>query len=350
MFKKTILILVFIFYANNAYAAAWTKEKNEAQVIVSYAISSNEPFALLKNKKDKKLNYYEKREQKLYSEYGVTDNLTFGLQIQNDKLIVGNDLSFSGTITNDDYPLDKMENYLESIGKTVDEFRLLSSPEKSTIYSDFLKEQAKIKTKEKDGFAKVFFRQKLFSNGGFVMSLQPGFQFPLNNKDNISERINYTNTKNSFELRLSNGYSFRYDDERSPFYQYHFVNFDVAYKKIIDSFFDEIKLDLSVGLRMNKNSFMLLEFFKTYNNRSSSKYALNNPFKSVTREYAENAGEQAFGLNPKNNYFLKTQNKQLKISSVTKFSDTVSSQLSFFKTYTKFDSSSGVEFGLWFNL
>jgi hypothetical protein len=243
-----------------------------------------------------------------------------------------------------------MQGYFTSIGITEADFHLLSSQNKKIIYDQFLKHEARTKTKEKDAFMKIFARQKLLQNNNIILSIQSTYQFPLTKKDNISEKINYINTKKSLKLALSLGSSFEYKNINSLFNQRHFINLNIGYKKIFDTFYDETNLELAGGIRMNQTSFMLFEIFRTYNHQSPSKYGLNNPFKKAGRKYAENAGEIVAELNPENNHFLRTENTQIKLSSITRFSDLISVQMGIFGTRTKYDNSYGAEISLWFNI
>jgi hypothetical protein len=346
----TPLFCGLIAYTPNAYPAAWTKEKGNLELITSYAFSTNKPKAFLTEDYQNEKSYYDKQEYKLYSEYGVTNNLTAGLAIEHNTIRIGNDIKFKSNIENEEYPTDKMQSFFKQIGITEAEFNLLSPNNKKVIYDSFLANEAKTKTKEKDAFMKIFVRQKLFQNKNITISFQPTFQFPLTKKDDISEKINYINTKKSLELMFSLGSSFEYKNINSIFNQYHFTNLNLGYKKVFDNFYDEINIEFAGGIRINQTSFMLFEIFRTYNNQSPSKYGLNNPFKKADREYSKNEGELVKELSPENNHFLRSENTQIKLSSITQFSNLVSFQIGISGTRTKYDDSYGIEISLWFNL
>jgi len=346
----TVLFCVFFISCQDAHSAAWTKEKGKTEIITSYALSTNEPEAFLTGNYKTKQKYYDKQEYKLYLEHGITNNLTGGFSVEHNTIKIGNDVKFKSKIDNDEYPTNQMQGYFTSIGITEADFNALSSQNKTIVYEGFLEQEARTKTKEKDAFMKIFARQKLFQNKNIVLSFQPTYQFPLTKKDNISEKINYINTKKSLELMFSLGSSFEYKNNNSLFNQRHFINLNLGYKKIFDNFYDETNLEFTGGIRMNQASFMLLEIFRTYNHQSPSKYGLNNPFKKVGRKDAENAGGIVAELSPENNHFLRTENTQIKLSSVIQFSDLISFQMGIFGTRTKYDDSYGIEISLWFNI
>lgn len=345
-----ILLCGLVLCTQNAYSAAWTKEKGNTEIITSYAFSTNKPKKFITRKYKEEQKYYDKQELKLYLEHGITNNLTGGFAIEHDTIRIGNDVKFKSTIENGQYPTDDMQEYFKKIGITENDFDNASEEDKNIIYDNFLENEAKRKIKEKDAFMKLFVRQKLFQNQNIVLSLQPTFQFPLTETDDISEKVNYINTKKSLELMLSLGSSFEYKNINSIFNQHHFVNLNLAYKKVFNNFYDEINIELAGGIRINQTSFLLFEIFRTYNNESRSKYGLNNPFKRAGRKYSRDAGEVINDLHPKNNHYLRTENTQIKLSSITQFSDLASVQLGIFGTRTKYDDSYGVELSLWFNI
>ncbi|MFC1659110.1 hypothetical protein ACFL0U_00895 [Pseudomonadota bacterium] len=373
-------LLLFILYTNHVYSAAWTKKKGEAELIGLYTFSTNKPKALINREKDEKISYYDKEERRIYLEWGITNNLTSGFSIENNEITVVNLLDdvelgnaknnirsvltigdFESIINNDfgsistdsDYLLSKIEDFMDSIGMTKKEFLASTADEKQKIYDellDFLTTHEKRKINQDYSLVKIFLRQKVLGLKRFVVSFQPTLQLPLYNPDDVAEKINFVNTKNAYELRLSSGYTFEYKNEKSIFNQNHFINFEAAYNKIIDSFFDEIKLDFTAGIRTNQDSFLLFEASRTYNNCSTSKYSLNNPFKKADSKCYKDAGQQVYGIRPRNNYFLKTENVKIKFSSIIRFSNTLSTQLSLMQIYTKFDTSSGIELGFWLNI
>lgn len=352
MLKFIAILLCGLFLCTqNAHSAAWTKERGNTEIITSYAFSTNKPEKFITGRYREEQKYYDKQELKLYLEHGITNNLTGGFAIEYDTIKIGNDIKFKSIIENGLYPTDYMQEYFEEIGITENDFDNASEEDKNIIYNNFLENEAKKKMREENAFAKIFVRQKLFQNQNIVLSLQTTFQFPLTEEeDTISEIVNYINTKESLELMLSLGSSFEYKNINSIFNQRHFTNLNLAYKKVFDNFYDEIKIELTVGVRVNQTSFMLFEIFRTYNNESKNKYGLNNPFKRAGRKYSKNAGELVLGFHPENNHFLRTENTQIKLSSITQFSDLASVQMGIFGTRTKYEDSYGVELSLWFNL
>lgn len=117
--------------------------------------------------------------------------------------------------------------------------------------------------------SEIFARAKIFSGDNVVFSLQPSIKTPCILYSNGF----FTVAKNTmdFEVRALAGYGFKWSPDidlgfvKRPFAgQNHFINVETAYRKRHPQFSDQIKIDSTVGLRLNKDLLFMSHVFSTF--------------------------------------------------------------------------------------
>lgn len=305
---------------NSAYAAAWTRAEGELWTSYEFTLASNDnAYFVGENDSDPK-RFYSKKEYIVYGELGLTDYNTLGLKINKQSL--HSKIQYPGTGSGCADGICRHDKRMND-----------------------------------DIYGEVFLRNKYFDNGRSVFSGFLLYGVPIEYDKKNSTRYNFRNTRHALELGLSYGYAIDGDkfnriNGYEGFYPdtNHFVNFQASYRKLFDSFYDEVHLDATLGLKMNSSSMMLFEVFHTYSVYSDSDYDIGNVFKSVTEEEAYEQGNYnvVSDVNAENNYSLINENTKIKISSVVKFSDKTSVQLSAFKTFTEVNEETGFGVSLWY--
>lgn len=320
VFSLLNLLIVSFSQKKSAYAAAWTRSDGELWTSYEFTLASNDNSYFVGESESNPERFYSKKEYIAYGEYGLTDYSTLGLKINRQDL-------------------HSKIRYPGAGSGCVDGICVHNKRMNGDIYGE------------------VFLRNKYFDNGRSVFSGYTLYGVPIKYDKKNSTRYNFRNTRHALELGLSygftldgdkinriNGYEGFYPDTN------HFVNLQASYRKLFDSFYDEVHLDATLGLKMNSSSMMLFEVFHTYSVYSEGNYDIGNVFKSVTEEEAYAQGNYAVvpEVNAENNYSLINENTKVKISSVVKFSDKTSIQLSVFKTFTNVNEETGFGLSLWY--
>lgn len=216
---------LFIFLLPfSLHAAAWTLGNGEAQIHETIRWYKSGEF-LDQSGRTTPQPDYSKLELDSYAEYGWTDDTTLGTQFALYRAT--NDLS-------DEY----------NIGV---------------------------------GDPTLFVRHRLWQNDSSVFSVQPLIKFPSFSRDDQLARSG-TDAMN-LELRLLAGHSFE------AFQQYHFINAEIAYRKRMEGFGDQILADLTFGYRLNERWSIMPQLFTTWrlssNTASSTIQIFDNDYDAV---------------------------------------------------------------------
>lgn len=234
--RAIVLICVFLvaFAAgNNACAAAWTQSKGSAQAILSTsAYESNHSFDNKTNSQSSGSSF-TKYELNPFFEYGLRDDLTVGANPTLQHWQINGGLDSTRAL---DFRGCGSANVITS-----------NSASGEIIESEF------------------FIRKRVLEYGNAVFSLQPLVKTPCVMVTDSGADINW-NTYD-LELRALAGYGFKWDpsllgEKIRPFSgQYHFADVEVAYRKRAGNLSDQIKIDGTLGFRINENILMLGQAF-----------------------------------------------------------------------------------------
>jgi hypothetical protein len=229
----TIFLSIFIYY-NSSQAAAWTQGRGTGQIITSFSGYSSSRYFDREGDSHKSNVIFTKTDVNPLIEYGLTDDLTVGVNIN-------------------------MQNWLfhkKDYAAPVYDFRqcgVVSNLKASDISVNQVQ-------------AEVLLRKKLWDNGRTVFSVQPSIQSPCMFIENGD--LNIADNAPDAELRLLSGYAFKWEPKgviRRPFAgQYHFLNAELAYRKRDEKFADQIKIDGTAGFRANDKLLLLGQVFSTF--------------------------------------------------------------------------------------
>ena len=186
-----------------AQAAAWTLEKGSAKLITSLTYYNSNEFSNHKGDKQHQTDF-TKWEINPLVEYGIKSDLTFGVSPR---------LQYARQ---------------NQQGRNID-LTALSSVD-------------------------IYLRKRLFTNERWVVSLQNLIELP--GIHNSSSSLIDTKTTD-LESRILFGYSFPMQG------QYHFTNFEVAYRARINGISDEFHADSTLGIRFSEQWLLLMQSFNT---------------------------------------------------------------------------------------
>lgn len=305
--KKYILPLLILscsLAAGQVFAAAWTQARGKGQIVATLSGYLSSHYYDEDGKNTKSDVEFEKIEFNPFIEYGITNDLTVGLN-----------------------PSLQKWNFEKKDGNSsIFDFRQCG------VFNNSNNIRVNSYLFETD----FFVRKKLLDRNNFVLSVQPLVKTPcLMMSDGIIQLIENTA---DFELRLLGGYGFKWDPamlkgKRRPFAgQYHFINLEAAYRKRNEQFADQIKIDATAGFRFNEDLLFLGQIFSTFSNGKE-------PIRGIIGNTSLVAEEDDF-------YTVKAQ-----IAAVRQMSRRTSLQLSLFKEVMGKNSGNGdgAALALWYS-
>lgn len=214
-YKNYFIFLLFIFlFPISANSAAWLQKEGQGQVINSvFVYTTKSSFDNNGNKTSQKR--FTKIEDQLYAEYGLTKDIT-----------IGANPSFQY--------LERDEN----IGET-----------KNHGLAD----------------TEVFVRGKVWNNDKSVLSIQPLIKIPGPYEEN--EPLPLGRKQFDAEIRGLFGHGFELYGNN------HFVNAELAYRKKMEAPGDDVRFDLTLGIRPEEKTIIMLQAFNTFSVNSSGSAA-----------------------------------------------------------------------------
>lgn len=301
--NRKILYLFFILslIPHISFASAWTKNKNEGLLVLDTIHTASKFKYLFKN-----LEYepksFRKREIKLYGEYGIVENLTLGGYVKN----------YS--------------------------FKTVEKDSNGNILSDKIKN---------DKFGNVFFIKNLSRNKNKTraVSVQTAYYFPIEYEKDVTERLNYLETREALELKLLFGMA-NSEVTSIPFsiQNGYFLNIEGGIKYLFDSFYNEIVLETTLALKKNQSSMLLFKHELNYD------YYKNKEFKKVNKQDSAQYGELVLGLRRKDNYYLSESYNKFSISSIVYFKENFFIETGLFKSFSNRYDTEGFNIALWFKI
>jgi len=224
--NRFLTILSIIIAAPSlAHAAAWTIPEDEIATFNNLFYYSTNAFY----NEDRQLTSqtrYTKYEYNLYAEYGLQDDITLG---------------FSGS-------LDAVNGNpgLGSNGGNV--------PDR--IWNHGISDPS------------LFARFRLWQDDASVIAIQPWIKLPSNYLRDGLPRGGSEQT--DLELRLLGGHSFQL------WGNYHFINLESAYRKRLSAPSDQMRLDATLGIKLNEQWMVMPQLFSTWRLDRSSQFTQNS--------------------------------------------------------------------------
>ena len=234
-----ISILLFLpFLSEQVFAAAWLKKEGEAQLISTYSGYISSEYYDKNGAMQESGNDFTKMDINPYAEYGLTDDITIGLNSslqswnykKSDRDSAIFDFRQCGILN--DVALDEVETYVFE--------------------------------------AEIFARKKLWEQDDLIFSVQPLIKTPCLVMQNGKFDFNENNF--DLELRFLAGYGFKFDQDLFPnadyefLNHYHFLNFETAYRRRNGDFADQIKFDSTLGLKYKDDIMLLGQVFTVFSN------------------------------------------------------------------------------------
>ncbi len=202
-----IIIAVTFLYSYHAYAAAWNRPVGEWQAVNTYFYySTDEAFAQDGSRIDQ--GEFTKHENILYAEYGYTEDITLG-----------------GTVS-----LQYLKQDLGPGNGTRDVWGV--------------------------GDTEWFVRYQFWQSKDIVMSFQPLLKLPPANQPN--DQLDIGTNQTDIEARWLLGHTYEAWDN------YHFNNLEVAYRKRFSSPADELRIDMTAGIRPYEDWMVMAQLFSTF--------------------------------------------------------------------------------------
>lgn len=174
--------------------------------------------------------------------------------------------------------------------------------------------------------------------------------------------LNYRDSRDVLELGINYGIKFEGDLQRSlrvnndnlPYSnQHHFFSSSLLYSKIMDSFYDEIHWNNTLGLRMNPFSLLLLETFTTIPIREASNHSINlNLGDRITKQNAQISylPINNFQMVKFNEYNAIDNNTKIAISSILVLSNLLSVKLGYeYTTVGRNQDNQVFSIALWYS-
>jgi len=236
MAKYIVFLSAFLICAQS-YAAAWTQNKGSGQLIVGSSIYQSSRYYDSSSDLKSSGTDFTKLEFNPFIEYGLTDDVTVGI---NPSLQI--------------WRFDK-----NNANEPIFDFRQCG------VYSYSPSYQINAHIFESE----LFLRKKLYDKDNLVFSVQPLVKTPCIYYNN--GKLEAISDTTDYEIRLLGGYGFKWDpginlsDAKRPFAgQYHFINFEAAYRKRNNNkFSDQIRIDATAGFRPYKELLLLTQAFTT---------------------------------------------------------------------------------------
>ncbi|PIR38437.1 MAG: hypothetical protein COV35_06625 [Alphaproteobacteria bacterium CG11_big_fil_rev_8_21_14_0_20_39_49] len=236
-----VFFIISFLITENSLCAAWTQAKGEGQLILNVSgYKSNKYYDHDSQLQSSDIDF-QKLEVNPFFEFGITDNLTVGL---NQTLQYWNfDNPESSSINN-----IRQCDLSDSLNSG-----LIDSSNLNVFMTD----------------AEIFARMQIYSNDNFVISLQPLVKSPC--LLFVNGYMQIPGNDIDYEIRALAGWGFKWDPDidigffKIPFSgQNHFINFETAYRKRSTRFADQLKFDATAGFRYQKDLLILAQMFSTF--------------------------------------------------------------------------------------
>ncbi len=183
-----------------------------------------------------------------------------------------------------------------------------------------------IKKVNNDYYSNIFLLQNLYGKNDNFFSLQYSAYLPIKYED-ISKDVNTIDTKYAFEFSILYGKDGKIDLDFLNINARYYLDMSLAYKLVNDINYDQITFQTTVGIRMNDSSSFNLHYEYQY-------YLDENLFDKKHNIY---------------NYYEGYNMNQFKVSFNYKFLDNLSTELAYYKKFSK-NNSTGLIFSFIFNI
>lgn len=291
--RHLFTISAFFLFPIYSYAAAWVQPKGSGQFILTNSYYESSRSFNKSGNNTKSLTSFRKEETNPFIEYGLTDNITIGLNAFVQKATFEKSNPSSAVfdfrqcgVSNNNFAVKSTQNIFES---------------------------------------EIFLRRKLYERNNFIFSMQPLIKTPCAVADDSG--MKFINGTMDAEMRLLAGYGFKWEQSatgiKRPFAgQYHFAGLETAYRKRGDNFSDQLKIEGTGGFRLNNKTLFMVQVFSVI---STGQEPVSGAFTNVGVVVEED-----------NYYSLKTQ-----LSAIRQIKNNSSLQLSIFKDVAGKNSGNG---------
>jgi len=195
------------------------------------------------------------------------------------------------------------------------------------FYSRYTHEDTKLTKKlDNDYYSNLFLIQNLYWKNNNLFSLQYSTYFPIKYEE-LSKEVNIIDTRFALELSMLYGRSGEIDSNLFDISAKYYTNLSLAYKFVNDINYDEITFGAAFGINLNDSSTFGLYYEYQY-------YLNENLFDKESNIY---------------NYYDGYNTNQFKISFTYKFLDNLSTEFSYYRKFSKINST-GLVFSFIFGL
>lgn len=285
--KYTIFLVFFLSNINQAISGGFTKKNNQFFLLIENNISSNSVSNFSKYDFTPEYGKYISEENKMYWEYGIFDNFSINGYLKETKI----DLKFN------------------IFGK---------------------------KRLRNNYFANLALQYKILQNEKTGISFKISNYHPIKYA-NILKITSNLDIYDAVEYTISFAHSF---ENFLGKYNTNFINLDLNYRSLSDSFKDNFNLNLSFGRKINLSSLIIFEYIYNKDININNNKTINNYYYKV---YADSNKKNKINKNLINEY------QTFKINSITNFTDNFAFKASLEKSFYKNnDKSYGISLGFWF--
>ena len=281
-------VIIFLFFSFNSFAGAYIKNENEMLIIVESTTTSNKviPINNLNIVSD-----FRSSENKIYFEYGLRNKLAINGYIK----------SFNLKMNFDTKSSDKSSiSYFYNIGIQYNLFNIMNN----YLTVNFL------------FYDKIKFDDILFTTS---------------NNDVFT----------AFEYGLSYSYFF---DNFIGLYDNNFVNFDINYKYLKESFKDNFNVNLSFGRKVNITSMIILEYSYSKDIIKNKNFFVDKYFYDSSQTLTEESRTDKISNSLSSTY------QTIRLSSIINFTENLSFKIGFENSFYKNGRRSyATSLGFWIN-
>ncbi len=260
-------IIFLLFSLSMAYASAWVRQKNTLFNVMEYLRESNSSDNIFSDEEE---IAYNVNSYKLYMEYGLLENITFGGYLKN--------YNFN-------------QKYFDNDG---------------LLYKEKI---------ENDFYSNVFVIQNLYNKNKNLFSIEYSFYAPIK-YDKLSKKFNLFDVRTSYEFSTLFGRDGKINSISFINLKY-FIDSRIGYRVFNNINYDRITFETTLGLRINPTS--SVNFYYEYQDHIKTHI-------SSTQNKTYNCYTD-YSLN------------QFKVSLSYKFLDELSTEFSYFKKFSKTNST-----------
>lgn len=284
---KIIVFLIIVLYRLDVHAGAYVKDKGESLLIFENTVASNKqnPFCSINVEND-----FKSFENKLYFEYGLGNRFA----------INGYAKSFNTKLNFDTKIKDKSDsNYFYNFG----------------------------------------IQYNLLSIDGNYLTVNLSFYDKIK-VDNVLFTTSNDDIFKAFEYGISYAYFF---SDFIGLSNSNFVNIDIKYKFLEDTFKDNFNTTLSFGRRINQTSMIIFECLYSHDIVKNENFSIDKYFYDGTQMLTTSSRKN------KMKNFLSSTYYTIKLSSITKFTDLLSFKIGLENSFYKNNKKSyAITSGFWF--